>query len=116
MKYLELERRHAESLSSVPGSIPLTSAPTSAPAYLSPSISLAEKVLNVVELHAKEVEEGVRRQVEGKVRTEVEALQARVDLLCEELHREHRWIRTLEESLQTHNITFPPYPRNKYMS
>ena len=113
MKYLELERQHAESLSLVPGSIPLTSVPTSALANLSPSISLAEKVLNVVELHAKEVEEGVWRQVEGKVRTEVEALQAQVDLLCEELHREHRWIRTLEESLQTHNITFPPYPRDK---
>ena len=94
-------------------SIPLTSAPTSAPAYPSPNISLAEKVLNIVELHAKEVEEGVRRQVERKVQTEVEALQAQVDLLCEELHHEHRWIRILEESLQTHNKTFPPYTRDK---
>ena len=75
-----------------------------------PSVSLAEKVFSVVELHTKEVEEDVRRQVEAKVRTEINALRARVDLLYEQLHRERRWIRSLEESLQENNITFPSYP------
>ncbi|KAF8957511.1 hypothetical protein BDZ97DRAFT_1924530 [Flammula alnicola] len=111
LNYLELQRRQSgrqsESLSSSSSSSPSTTGPNPCLAA-----SLAEKVHGIVELHMKEVEEDVRRQVEGKVRTEVEALRARVDLLCEELYRERRWIRTLEESLQENNITFPSYPRN----
>jgi len=69
-------------------------------------------VNSVVELHMKEVEEDVQRRVEAKVRTEVDALRGRVDLLCDELHHERRWIRTLELSLHENNITFPSYSRN----
>ena len=74
--------------------------------------SLAEKVLSVIEHHTKEVEEDVRRQTERQIHTEVEALRARIDLLCEELSRERRWIRTLEESLRENKIIFPPFCNN----
>jgi len=69
-------------------------------------------VLSIIERHSKDIEEDVRRQVERKVETEVDALRARIDLLCEELHSERRWIRILELSLKDNNVSFPSYPRN----
>jgi len=77
-----------------------------------PADSLAVKVLSIIELHSKEIEEDIRRQMEEKVETEVDALRARIDLMCEELHSERRWIRTLEQSLKENGISFPSYPRN----
>lgn len=77
-----------------------------------PGDLLAVKLLDIIKLHSKEIEEDIRRQVEGKVETEVDALRARIDLLCVELHSERRWICTLEQSLKENNISFPLYPRN----
>jgi hypothetical protein len=117
LNYLELQRRHAEPLNSNNTTSPNlspTAAATSGPLIPNPTPgdSLAAKVLNVIELHSKEIEEDIRRQVEGKVETEVDALRARIDLLCAELHSERRWIRTLEQSLKENNISFPLYQLN----
>ena len=100
LNFLELQRRNSEPASTLttqsPSPIANLSLPVPKPL---PMASLTEKVLHVIEHHTKEVEEDIRRWAERQIHAEVEALQARVDLLCKKLSHERRWIHTLEESL-----------------
>lgn len=116
LNYIEYQRRHAEALDSsstgTTSESPIILPDSESESTSTPVDSLADKVLSIIELHLKGIEVDIRRQVEGKVDMEVEALRARIDLLCEGLHSERRWIRILELCLKENNITFPSYPHN----
>ncbi|KDR80489.1 hypothetical protein GALMADRAFT_136964 [Galerina marginata CBS 339.88] len=81
------------------------------------------KVLQIIDLCSKDVEERLQiRQVYleeeveelrdhcNNLRSQVEAVTTRRDLLWQDLAREREWICLLEHALEINSISFPAYP------